>query len=265
MTTGPRTTPRLHSPAQDILPLPDPRPCDLDMSTFEYLNFPAYPPMLADHLGNPETTIITSEVGASVRPTTSYRNVLYPDLLIAFNADPAARKAHNGYIISEQGKPPDFVLEIASPSTARKDETEKRDAYADMGIPEYWRFDAEGSGSYSSPLAGDRLVDGRYEPISINESGDGDLWGHSAVLNLDLCWEKGQLRFWDPGEQRFLPNHSEILAQSRASDAARAGADVARAEADARSERLRQKLNSEQQARQAAEARIRELEEKFGQ
>ena len=40
-----------------------------------------------------------------------------PGLLIAMGADPEAYRENNGYIISEQGKPPDFVLEIASRST----------------------------------------------------------------------------------------------------------------------------------------------------
>ena len=35
----------------------------------------------------------------------------YPDLLVAFDVDPAAYEASNGYVIAEQGKPPDFVLE----------------------------------------------------------------------------------------------------------------------------------------------------------
>ena len=35
-----------------------------------------------------------------------------------------------GYIISEQGKPPDFVMEIASETTAETDVGEKRDEYA---------------------------------------------------------------------------------------------------------------------------------------
>ena len=68
----------------------------------------------------------------------------YPDLLIAFDVDPAAYYRSNAYIISEQGKPPDFVLEIASHATGRQDTREKRDAYAALGIPEYWRFDETG-------------------------------------------------------------------------------------------------------------------------
>ena len=47
----------------------------------------------------------------------------------------------NGYIVSEQGKPPDFVLEIASESTAETDVGTKRDEYAALSIRQYWRFD----------------------------------------------------------------------------------------------------------------------------
>ena len=50
----------------------------------------------------------------------------YPDLLVAFDADPALYEANNGYVISEQGKPPDFVLEIASRHTGHLDIGEKR-------------------------------------------------------------------------------------------------------------------------------------------
>ncbi len=37
----------------------------------------------------------------------------------------------------EQGKLPDFVPEVASASTARRDETVKRDVYRGMGVPEF--------------------------------------------------------------------------------------------------------------------------------
>ena len=66
---------------------------------------------------------------------------VYPDLLVAFNADPQAYRNSNAYIIAEQGKPPDFVLEIASAATADNDTGKKRLWYAGLGIPEYWRFD----------------------------------------------------------------------------------------------------------------------------
>ena len=63
------------------------------------------------------------------------------------------REARNGYLIPEQGKPPDFVLEVASEGTGREDETVKRDAYEAMGVREYWRFDHTG-GEFHSAAAG---------------------------------------------------------------------------------------------------------------
>ena len=59
-----------------------------------------------------------------------------PDPLVAFNADPQAYDANNSYVISEQGKPPDFVLEIASRGAGRKDITTKREGHAALGVPE---------------------------------------------------------------------------------------------------------------------------------
>ena len=152
----------------------------------------------------------------------------YPDLLIAFNVDPEAHKRRNGYIIAEQGKPPDFVLEIASRRTGREDVVDKRDDYAALGIPEYWRFDETGS-FHRTRLAGDRLTpDGRYQPIPIEEVAEGILQGYSLVLNLLLRWENGQLRWHDPATGRHIATFED-----------------------------------EREARLRAEARVRELEERL--
>ncbi len=233
--------------APDIIRFPDPPPAD--MSTFKYLTFPGFPAALSVHFGSPETTIVTSEVAAGLRPTASDEGVLFPDLLIAFGVDSAARLARNGYLIPEQGKPPDFVLEIASETTGRRDETIKRDAYAGMWVPEYWRFDHTGGRFHRSPLSGDRLVSGSYQPIEINRSGDRLLWGHSQVLNLDLCWEEGRLRFWDPAAQRYLSTYQEVHDSHRAERSARL-------EAESQRER-------ERSARLGAEERVRQLEEEL--
>ena len=106
-----------------------------------------------------------------------------PDLLIAFQTDPEAYREDNGYVISVQGKPPDFVMEIASQRTGRRDVVQKRARYAALGILEYWRFDETGE-FHGTRLAGHRLVQGRYETITIETVEDGILQGHSDVLNL---------------------------------------------------------------------------------
>ena len=219
--------------AGKLTQFPDPPPEEL--TAYHHINLPGYPGALTAHFGNTETTVILSEVAAALIPNESYEGVRYPDLLIAFNADPAAEAARNGYLIPEQGKPPDFVMEVASESTARLDETVKRDDFASMGIPEYWRFDPTGGRQYQVALAGDRLMGEVYEPIPILRSAEGHFRGHSEVLNLDLCWENGELRFWDPREQRYLTTYLE--------------------ERDARI--------AERESRIAAEARVRELQEEL--
>jgi Uma2 family endonuclease len=101
------------------------------------------------------------------------------------------------------------VLEIASETTAENDVTGKRDDYAAFVIPEYWRFDPSGGEYYPAGLAGDRLVDGVYRPIGITVTDDGHSRGHSEVLGLDICWEDGQLRWYDPETGRYLRTFDE--------------------------------------------------------
>ena len=209
-----------------------------DMQNPIYLHNPGYQATLRRHFGSPESTIILGEVPVG-RDLRQRRGLRVPDLLIAFGVDPATIIAHRGYSIEEWGKPPDFVLEIASENTAENDVTVKRDDYAAFGIPEYWRFDPSGGEYYGTGLAGDRLVDGAYQPISITETDDRHSWGRSGVLGLDLCWEDGQLRWYDPAAGRYLLTFDE----------------EAEAHIAAQDER-----DAERRARLAAEARVRELE-----
>ena len=87
----------------------------------------------------------------------------YPDLIVAFGVDPEAYYRSNACIISEQGKPPDSVLEIASPGTVAEDAGSKPADYAALGTPEYWRFNEKPT-SRNPALAADRLVEDRYQP-----------------------------------------------------------------------------------------------------
>ena len=73
---------------------------------------------------------------------------------------------------------------------AHIDVGQKRDDYALMGIPEYWRFDETGE-FHGARLAGDRLVEGRYEPLPIVELSEGVLEGYIEVLDLNIRWERG--------------------------------------------------------------------------
>lgn len=212
--------------AVGALRLPDIEEFDQDMTTYYKLHLPGHSVPLGEHLGNRDTTIITCEIAASLRPTERYADVRFPDMLIALGVNPEAARVSNGYIVSEQGKPPDFVLEVASPRNAREDETTKRRYYHEMGVAEYWLFDHTGGELYASGLAGDRLTEQGYQPIPIYATSDGGLRGHSQMLKLDLCWENGELRFRDPATHQYLTTHLEermLRAQAEAErDAAQA-------------------------------------------
>ena len=185
-----------------------------DMQNPLYLADPAHQAALRRHFDAPDTTAIIGEVPVGWS-RDQREGILVPDLLIAFNVDRAVVLAERGYAIEYHGKPPDFVLELASVKTARRDETIKRRGYAAYGVTEYWRFEHEWGQHYATGLAGDRLdaaadADGNvYQPITIHQADDNRYWGHSRVLNLDVCWEYGELRWYDPVARRYLPTFDE--------------------------------------------------------
>ncbi len=242
------------SPATAFVRFPDYQPSDDTVTTFTHVNYPGYPAALARHLGNPETTIIISEIAAALFATASREGLRYPDLLIAFDVDPVAREARNGYLIPEQGKPPDFVLEVASESTGREDETVKRNDYEAMGVLEYWRFDHTGGEFHSAPLAGDRLVDGKYRPIEITRISDELYRGHSDALNLDLRWEYGNLRWYDPVAQRYLQTYDEVDDDRIAAERRAAAAHNDRIAAEQRAAAAESELDALKAQLQAREA-----------
>ena len=217
-----------------VLPDAPPRGPD-DMTTSKHLANTGAMHHLERYFGNPDTTIISADRYVVTERHGSTRGWRLPDLLIAFNADSALYEATNGYVISDQGKPPDFVMEVGWRTTGHIDVGAKRVDYASLGIPEYWRFDETGGQYQGAPLAGDRLVDGEYEPIRIQTLEEGVHQGYSAALDLHIRWERGQLVWIDPRTDEPIPSF----------DSERQG-------------RL-----EERRARLAAQARIRELEEQL--
>ena len=250
MTTNTRKPASLTPSSPGRFRLPDiPQREPDEVSQFDHLFKTGRSHALAVHLGNPETTLVEADRWIIVEPGTFRDLARYPDLLVAFDVDPSAYEASNGYIISEQGKPPDFVLEVASASTADTDTGAKREDYARMLIPEYWRFDKTGQ-YHGTRLAGDRLVNGVYVPIDIEELSEEVLQGYSEALGLHLRWERGELGWYDPATEQHIATFDTERARA---DNAETRADNAEARADnEREARLRE--------RRQADARIRELE-----
>ena len=177
-----------------------------------------------------------------------------PDVYLAFGVDAQAIRPRKLYLPWEVGKPPDWVLEIGSSSTGREDVVRKRDIYARIGVPEYWRFDPTKKGEYHGQrLAGDRLVRGEYQPIELTTVPDGLLKGYSEVLGLSLCWDGGWPRFYDPSTGTYLESWQQVwaareVAELRATEAEiRAAAETARRRAtESELQQLREQLRCRQ-------------------
>lgn len=168
-----------------------------DMTSFIHLSKTGSVAYLIDHFGNPDTTVVGGELYLQPDLHTPQSERRVPDLYIAFDVNAATYYARNAYVIAEQGKPPDFVLEIASPTTADQDVGAKRDDYESWGVAEYWRFDRTGE-YHGDRLAGDRLVDGRFQPIDVARVSNEQWQGYSAALDLCLAWSAGELLWINP-------------------------------------------------------------------
>ena len=162
-----------------------------------------------------------------------------PDLIVAFDSDIEDIYDLGGYAIDRQGKPPDFVLEVASRTTGGTDYTSKRSDYERYGIPEYWRFDATGGRYHDTALAGDILVAGEYRPIEIEWLDERRCLGYSDALGLYVCWEDGMLRFYDPVSQSYLRTHDEEAERADTEAEARRAAETRVAELEDELRRLR--------------------------
>ena len=227
-----------------------------DMQNIGDLHEIGYVATLKRHFGARDTTLVYGEV--PIGTTLSVRRGLrIPDLIIAFDCDPERAIERQGYDITEQGKPPDFVMEIASKTTGRVDYTEKRVDYERYEIPEYWRFDSTGGDYHDAALAGDMLVDGRYEPILIERTDDGGRRGYSEVLGLYVCWSDGDLLWYDPRTDSYLLTSDEEAdrADRAEESAAREAAARQLAEERAAREAAERQLAEERAAREAAERR----------
>ena len=190
-----------------------------------------------------------------------------PDLFVSFGVPGGDRKS---YVLWQEGKPPDFVLEVISESSQRRDRVEKKRIYEHLGVTEYFVFDADRG------LEGFRLAGGRYRPIPWTAARP-DLDGvYSKTLGLFLVPggpENGlenELEWYDPETGEFLLSYGQSKRERRAAKVeaeakvaeANARAETKVAEANARAEAEIEKANAraenaEARARAEADARAR--------
>ena len=158
-----------------------------------------------------------------------------PDVLVSFGVP---KRDRSSYVVADEGKPPDFVLEVASTSTWRRDYGEKRKAYEALGVREYFVYDARPEAA--ERLAGFRLRRGVYEQLAgspIRRGGPPGL--RSEVLDLRAHLDaQGGLRWYDPQTGEDLRTLTEAerereaaVRKSHAEAAARRQAERERDEA----------------------------------
>ena len=240
MTSKPKQQTGVEDKYAHIKPLPDPPKGPFAMQESRFIFNARF--VIQRHFRDRDDVLVNG-YGYLCYDTRDRTNWTVPDCIVAVGVDPGAIEARNGYVISEVGRPPDFVLEVASGSTGRNDYTRKRDIYASAGVGEYWRFDSSGGRFHGRPLSGDLLVEGRFLPIETHTSDSGVTWGRSPLLGLDLCWDGGRLRFYDPTAGVYLADERETADMALTETNARIVAEQRAVAAEAEVARLQEELH----------------------
>jgi Uma2 family endonuclease len=175
------------------------------------------------------------------------RRHVSPDVLVVKGLDPHDRE---NYLLWEEGRPPNVVIEVTSGSTRDEDLYDKFEIYRDqIRVLEYFLFDPRGD--YLEPsLQGYRLKARRYQPI---KPVDDRL--PSRELGLHLETHNRELRFFDPATGHWLPTQDEARqaaeaerrqaeSERRQAESERRQAEVKWQQAEAEAERLRQELET---------------------
>ena len=186
-------------------------------------------------------------------------NKIAPDVLVALGLGTRNRSS---YFVWVEGKPPDWVLEVASPGTQKKDRDHKRCRYAEIGVPEYWMFDPKGDvyPPGTPRLQGLKLVDGdEYVPLP-SRLADGGRMIRSETLGLDVRVDGELLRFRNAATGRDVPHRPELQASVERAEAHAKQEAAQRQTAEARAEWEAARASREAAARSAAEARVAQLE-----
>jgi Uma2 family endonuclease len=129
-----------------------------------------------------------------------------PDVMLTTGIQ---KRARDVYLLWEEGKGPDLVIEVTSRSTRSKDMGKKKGLYEHvLKVQEFVLYDPrqewikEGLRAY-------RLVEGTYEPVEVSELGR---W-QSEVVPVELRLEDGRIRVVDPRTGRKVLRREELQTE----------------------------------------------------
>jgi Uma2 family endonuclease len=153
-----------------------------------------------------------------------------PDVFVVLDVPNRPRKS---WVVWEEGKGPDVIVEIVSESTRETDRVTKKQVYQDqLRVPEYFWYDP-----LAGELAGFVMRNGVYEPIPPDEQGR--LSSERLGLLLTL-WTGEHRRVTESWVRWAFPDGTLVpTGGERAEEAERHAAEVQR-----RAERLGAKLQA---------------------
>jgi Uma2 family endonuclease len=160
-----------------------------------------------------------------------------PDLFVVRGIPRQGNPERRRYLVWEESKAPDVIIELTSESTREEDYDDKMWIYREkLRVPEYFLFDPYGE-YLDPPLQGHRLVGDEYQRIV-------PLDGRfpSEVLGLHLESDGLNLRLYNPATKQWLPTPPEEHEARQQAEAARRQAEAAHQRTEAENERLRREL-----------------------
>ncbi len=191
------------------------------------------------------------------------RAVLSPDLMVTLDHELQGERTYQTWI---EGRLPDFVLEVVSPSSADNDKKLKKGAYEGLGIPEYFLYDPDAD-QPAKRLLGYRLDQrsGKYG-APVRPGSDGAV--ETPALGVSLRAEGSRLiiRNTATGED-YQPSpelqrrFNEVRLQREQAEARAAREALQREQAEARAEQAEARAAREALQREQAEAENRRLKE----
>ena len=165
------------------------------------------------------------------------------DVFVALNVSKRVRKS---WVVWEEGKAPDVVIELISKSTSKTDKIKKKLIYQNqLRVAEYYWYDP-----YSYDWAGFRLESGIYSPIFV------DKFDRLVSQKLDLAlirWQ-GNYRNVESTWLRWIDKHNNLLLTRGENGLRQAEQERVRTE--------QERVRAEQERVRAEKERVRAEQEK---
>ena len=189
------------------------------------------------------------------RTATRYAPYVVPDVLVAFGVP--RERFRQSYQTWRMGKVPDFVLEVVSESSWRRDYGSKRELYERLGVAEYFIFDGRVSPGRERLTAYRLNAERRYDEVRATMHEGIGMGIRSELVGLVAFVEGAErLGWWDPEKRERLRRYDESERDRKREHEARLREREERENAERDRDR-------ERRGRELAECEVAELRAKL--